>query len=530
MSASTQTWRFFSSYTGRMLLGMLAIHTILVPLVFVGVLLILQHDYQSQFVNNARSQSYLLASLISENPEPARVKSIINDQLLAGQVLLAEFKNADDSTNDNFREDFFFGQGGDKIYHIIVPVRGSNNQLVGKLRVGFDETPVEEHIKQTYRWGLLVVLGFIVVSLLFVFFFSHLLGRSVRQLRDAARRIANGNINERLVFSTNINEVHDMAVALEYMRGKLVAREQEVALYAARQSAVLETADEGIITLDEQCRIQSLNPAAENIFGYRKEELLGTPLSRLFIPSEIERFISPGGQPIPLSHQELTGLRKSGEIFFLLLSISEGNVSNTRFFTVMARDNSDRHIFESELEYMATHDILTGLPNRTLLHDRLQQAITQCARAKKLAAILFIDLDRFKIINDTLGHAAGDIVLRGVAERLRGCLREGDSVGRNGGDEFTVVLPMLNDPGDAAAIAQKVLATLVQPFMLDAGELLEGHPNEEVFIGGSIGISLYPGDGIYADSLLKNADTAMYQAKAAGGNTYCFHTANILSI
>ncbi len=525
MSISTRAKRFFSSYTGRMLLGMLAIHTILVPLVFVGILLILQNDYQSQFVNNARSQSYLLANLISEDPKPARIKGIINDQLLAGQVLLAEFKSIDAPANDDFSEDFFFGQGGDKIYHIIAPVLGSNDQLVGKLQVGFDETPVEEHIKQTYRWGMLVGLGFIVVSLLFVFFFGHLLTRSVRQLRDAARRIANGNINEHLVLSTSINEVHDMAVALEHMRGKLVAREREIALHAARQSAVLDTADESIITLDEQCRIQSLNPAAENIFGYRKEELIGTSFSHLLIPSDIERFISPGGQPIPLSRQELTGLRKSGEIFFLLLSISAGNVSNTRFFTVMARDNSERHIFESELEYLATHDTLTGLPNRALLYDRLQQAITQCARAKKLAAILFIDLDRFKIINDTLGHAAGDIVLKGVAERLRGCLREGDSVARNGGDEFTVVLPMLNDPGDAALIAQKVLATLVQSFMLNAGELLAGHPNEEVFIGGSIGISLYPSDGSDADSLLKNADAAMYKAKAAGGNSFRFHTA-----
>jgi diguanylate cyclase (GGDEF)-like protein/PAS domain S-box-containing protein len=516
MNSLTRVKRFFSSYTGRMLLGMLAIHTILVPLIFVGVLLILQHDYQSQFVNNARSQSYLLANLISEDPKPARIKGIINDQLLAGQVALAEFKSSDAPAKDDFSEDFFFGQGGDKIYHIIVPVLASNDELIGKLRVGFDETPVEEHIKQTYLWGAMVGLGFIAVSALFVFFFGHHLTRSVRQLRDAARRIANGNINERLVLSTSINEVHDMAVAMEHMRGKLVAREREIALHAARQSAVLDTADEGIITLDEQCRIQSLNPAAENIFGYRGEELIGTSFSRLLIPSDIQRFVSPGGQPIPISHQELTGLRKSGEIFFLLLSISEGIVSDTRFFTVMARDNSERHIFESELEYLATHDTLTGLPNRTLLYDRLQQAITQCARAKKMAALLFIDLDRFKIINDTLGHAAGDIVLKGVAERLRGCLREGDSVARNGGDEFTVVLPMLNDRNDAAVIAQKVLATLMQPFMLN---------NEKVFIGSSIGISLYPGDGSDADNLLKNADAAMYQAKAAGGNAYRFHTA-----
>jgi diguanylate cyclase (GGDEF)-like protein/PAS domain S-box-containing protein len=516
MRAATRARRFFYSYTGRMLVGMLAIHTVLVPLVFVGVLHILGNEYQSQFINNARSQSYLLASLISEDRKPARINGIISDQLLSGQVALAEFKDINAPASGDFSEDFFFGQRGDKIYHIIVPVLGPNDQPIGKLRVGFDETPVQERIKQTYRWGVLVGLGFIVVSLFFVFFFGHHLTRSVRQLRDAARRIANGNINERLALSTTINEVHDMAVALEHMRSKLVAREREIALHAARQSAVLDTADEGIITLDEQCRIQSLNPAAENIFGYHKDELISSLFTRLLNPGDVELFVSPDGQPIHLSHQELKGLRKSGEEFYLLLSVSAGNVGNTRFFTVMARDNSERHIFETELEYLATHDTLTGLPNRALLYDRLQQAITQCARAKKLAAILFIDLDRFKIINDTRGHAAGDIVLKEVAERLRGCLREGDSVARNGGDEFAVVLPMLNDPNDAAAIAQKVLATLARPIMLHS---------EEFFIGASIGISIYPKDGNDVDGLLKNADAAMYQAKAAGGNSYQFHTA-----
>ena len=147
-----------------MLVGMLAIHTILVPLVFVGVLLILQQDYQSQFINNARSQSYLLATLISEDPKPARINSIISDQLLAGQVQLAEFKRADAPPGGDFKEDFFFGQGGDRIYHIIVPVFGPDDQLIGNLLVGFDETPVDEHIRQTYRTGLLVGVGFMVAT------------------------------------------------------------------------------------------------------------------------------------------------------------------------------------------------------------------------------------------------------------------------------------------------------------------------------------------------------------------------------
>ena len=515
MSVMRRIKNFFSSYTGRMLLGMLVIHTILVPLVFVGALFLLQQDYESQFVNHARSQSYLLANLIGENPQPARIQAIINDQLLGGQLVLADFKSINDPVQDDFSEDFFFGAGGGKTYHLIVPVLGAGDQTIGKLRVGFDETPVIEHIEQTYQWGGVLGLGFIAVSMLFAFFFGHRLTRSVRQLRDAARRIANGNINEQLSLATNINEVRDMAVALEYMRGKLVAREREIALHAARQSAVLDTADEGILTLDEECFIQSVNPAAGNIFGYRKEELIGTSFSKLLIPDDIKHFISPEGQPISLSRLELSGLRKSGEVFFLLLSINEAKVNKTRFFTVMARDNSERHIFESELEYLATHDTLTGLPNRALLYDRLQQAITQCARAKKLAAVLFMDLDRFKVINDTRGHTAGDIVLKSVAERLRACLREGDSVARNGGDEFTAVLPMLNDPGDAVIIAQKVLATLTQPFTVN---------NEKFFIGCSIGISLYPENGSDVNILLKNADAAMYQAKSSGGNTYQFYT------
>jgi diguanylate cyclase (GGDEF)-like protein/PAS domain S-box-containing protein len=360
--------------------------------------------------------------------------------------------------------------------------------------------------------------------MLFVAFFGHHLTRSVRQLRDSARRIADGNIDERLSLTTNIEEIYDLAIALENMRVNLVSREREIALHAARQTAVLDTADEGIIALDEESLIQNLNPAAEKIFGYHKNELIGTPFSKLLIPGDILRFFTPDGTPHSLSHQELTGIRKSGEQFYLLLSVREGIVGTTSFFTVMVQDNSERHIYESEMEYLATHDTLTDLPNRTLLYDRLQQAITQCTRSRKFAAILFIDLDRFKNVNDLFGHAVGDTVLREVADRLSSCLREVDSVARNGGDEFTVVLPMLNTPSDASLIAQKIITSLIQPFTLISGEHSPDIYNKELCIGGSIGISIFPKDGNDVDSLLNKADAAMYQSKASGGNCYLFYS------
>jgi diguanylate cyclase (GGDEF)-like protein/PAS domain S-box-containing protein len=177
-----------------------------------------------------------------------------------------------------------------------------------------------------------------------------------------------------------------------------------------------------------------------------------------------------------------------------------------------------RHESESRLAYLAQFDSLTGLANRSLLRDRLAQAIAQAKRQRWSVAVLFVDLDRFKLVNDTLGHSTGDQLLEETSRRLRGCVRGGDTVGRISGDEFALVLADLARPDDAAIVARKVLDSLTNSFRL--GE-------HEAFVSASVGIAIFPADGEDADALLKNADTAMYRAKEAGRNGFCFFTAEM---
>jgi diguanylate cyclase (GGDEF)-like protein len=176
---------------------------------------------------------------------------------------------------------------------------------------------------------------------------------------------------------------------------------------------------------------------------------------------------------------------------------------------------TDRKMAEQRVAHMAHHDALTGLPNRVLLRDRIQQAIAQAHRAGSQVAVLFLDLDRFKTINDSLGHQLGDRLLQSVASRILVCVREGDTVSRVGGDEFVIVVPGIATSGDASAVASKILEVLASAFHLHGNDL---------HVSTSIGIALYPSDGADAETLMRNADTAMYRAKDMGRGNYQFFT------
>ncbi|MBI1879990.1 MAG: EAL domain-containing protein [Chloroflexi bacterium] len=184
----------------------------------------------------------------------------------------------------------------------------------------------------------------------------------------------------------------------------------------------------------------------------------------------------------------------------------------------MAAIAIEHHQLADQLAHQAQHDALTGLPNRPLFEDRLQQAIAHARRNRCLVGLLYIDLDRFKQVNDSLGHAAGDVLLRQVTERLRSYLREEDTLARIGGDEFTIVLTELQGPQAAATIARRILEILTSPFTIRGQELI---------VTTSIGISLYPTDGNEADELLHKADNALYRCKQEGKNSYRFYTSEI---
>ena len=281
---------------------------------------------------------------------------------------------------------------------------------------------------------------------------------------------------------------------------------------------VIENSLEGIIITDPQARIRSVNPAFSNFTGYQEEEVAGQNPSILQSGRQGPDFYRQMWECLLAEGQwqgEIWNRHKNGEIYPEWLSISaikddHGRVSQ---YVGIFSDISALKLAEQRLEHLATHDMLTGLPNRMLLMDRLEQSIAAVRRQQSDMAVLFIDLDKFKPINDTLGHEAGDVVLQEVAWRLKSCVRETDTVARMGGDEFVIILQSVAGERDAETVAEKVLARLDEP--VEVGE----HHCE---LGGSIGIALYSKGDRDADSLIGNADVAMYHVKETGRDHYEF--------
>ncbi len=277
---------------------------------------------------------------------------------------------------------------------------------------------------------------------------------------------------------------------------------------------------EGVVVTDIEGNIQMINPSFETITGYSIAEVSGKTLSILKSGRHDPAFYNEMWDALKVHGKwqgEIWNRHKNGVTYAEWLSITaiKDERGLTTHYVGIFSDITERKLTEERFRYYAYTDILTGLANRLLFKDRLEQALSHAERNNRSIALMFLDLDNFKHVNDTAGHDTGDLLLKEVAFRLKRVVRKTDTVARMGGDEFTIILFDLDEPEDSAGIAQKILSFMNQPFILKG---------KEYAIGASLGISIYPVDGGEPDILIKNADLALYQAKENGKNHFRFYT------
>jgi diguanylate cyclase (GGDEF)-like protein/PAS domain S-box-containing protein len=338
----------------------------------------------------------------------------------------------------------------------------------------------------------------------------------------------------------NVAAMHDGNVMLGYVQtvenitdrksSEQGLSKAEEALFEEMERAqvTLNSIGDAVLTTDLQCNVTYLNSAAESITGWRRDEALGQPLTEVFNIMDAttrESAVNPArlaidkDRAVELDANCVIVRRDGSESAIEDSSAPIHNRSGQVIGAVIVfRDVSNARAMADKMSHLALHDALTGLPNRLLLTERLSQAIGMARRNSKQLALLYIDLDHFKRVNDSLGHVAGDELLVLVARRLVECVRSTDTVCRQGGDEFVILLPEIEQAQDVTQVAEKLLAALKLPQLV---------AEKQLNVTMSIGISVYPDDGDTVDSLMINADNAMYDAKSGGRNNYRFFKADL---
>ncbi len=281
---------------------------------------------------------------------------------------------------------------------------------------------------------------------------------------------------------------------------------------------LFQDAASGLMTCDTKGSVTLCSETAAAILGADAESVVGTPIMRWLVPLAVGEAAFAAGQ------WETAAIRTDGSMLPVELTISVAHLDGGEQRLLILRDISERKLVQERLAYLASFDSLTGLPNRALFRDRLERAMLRASRGGESVALMFLDLDHFKVINDSLGHDVGDRLLQHLAETLKGCLRAADSVARAddrftvsrvGGDEFTVIAEGVTGADDAALIAQRILDAVEQPFSWEG---------QELHITASIGISVYPSDNTDLDGLIRHTDMAMYRAKALGRGAFSFYS------
>lgn len=371
-----------------------------------------------------------------------------------------------------------------------------------------------------------LTIGFALLLFLTVIYF--MIGNllviidSIRSLIGAARAFSGGDLKTRVSLKTRDefsligNSFNQMADGFNAMLNTHLESKE-------RLRATIETAMDAVVQMNTKGIIIGWNRQAEDVFGWTREEAIGRLLHETIIPHQyreahqngLQRFLA-GGQPSLLNARtELRGLHRDGHEFPIELSITAVKTQGGYEFNGFIRDLTQIKQSEELIWNQANFDALTRLPNRHMFRDRLEQEIRKTDRSHLKTALLYIDLDNFKEVNDTLGHTQGDALLRDAARRIGHCARATDTVARMGADEFTVILAELEDGGTIERVAKAILKSLEEPFLLG---------NDTVHVSSSIGVTRYPDDATDADDLLKQAEQAMYAAKKAGRNHFNYFT------
>jgi len=363
----------------------------------------------------------------------------------------------------------------------------------------------------------LSLVGLVFCAVVLLFLEKTVLAR-LSDLSASVRRFCpSGDLSLRIP-ATGKDELTDLTNAFNKMLDSVEQSHNELYESKERYRTLTENTYDLISEISDQGRYLYTSPNYKEVLDYDACHLEGKEFTEIIHledrPRALEGFakllrhIDPG-------HFVYRVIGSGKLLWFESTGKTYRTVNGELRVVFVSRDITQRRQYEETIRYHAFHDALTDLPNRMLFKDRLTLAMARAKRNSKILAVLFMDLDRYKLINDTLGHSAGDKLLQGVAERLSECIREDDTIARLGGDEFTILLPKISQAQNAAKVAGKIIEAFRQPLTIDAHEL---------YITTSIGIALYPNDGTDPDTLLKNADTAMYLAKEKGRNNYQLYT------
>ena len=403
------------------------------------------------------------------------------------------------------------GARGKPVYGAIVTVKGMNWGIVAEVEQNQIVAPIRSNMFKMLVGVTAAVMPFVWLGLILVY----RINRPLRALSADFARVGKQDYRPSGV-SSSLKELKSLVAGFNHMVSEIDKSQRDL-----KQAAVVfEGTSEGIIITDSRHRIIAVNSAFTHITGYTLEEVRGRNPSLLQSGRHDKAFFQAMWQSLKETGQwqgEIWNRRKNGQIYpeLLTVNIVQDKDGRTTHHVGIFSDISQIKETEYKLAHLAHHDPLTELPNRLLFHDRLEQAVLRAQREGTRAAVLFLDLDRFKNINDSMGHAKGDLLLQRVAERLKEAMRAEDTIARLGGDEFIMIVDTMKNRESAAAVAKHVLTLFNQPFILE---------NQEVFVDASVGISIYPDDGKDAQTLVRNADAAMYRAKAEGRNNFQFYT------